>query len=289
MSVRVAFPARVGAPTAFVRAHPALVIGVLVLAVLTLMTVTASWHLPHDPLRADLSAQFLPPSREHWFGTDQSGFDVYSRVIYGVRYDLFIVFFGIAVALLIGVPLGLLAGYRGGVVDTVITRALDVFQAFPLLVLAIAVLAAVGRGVVPTALVIGIVSAPTFVRLVREETRSLRERSYIEAARCMGLPGLSIVRRYILPGNYGLLATQAATSCGWAILLAASLGFLGLGMPVPLPEWGYMISTGTEGLTSGIWWTSVFPGLAIVTVALAFVLIGDGLASMSDPRQRRAR
>lgn len=288
-SVAPASPAAAKGRRGLLRGNGLLLAGVTILVFVLILTVTAPLHLPHDPLKADLADQLLAPGREHWFGTDESGFDVYSRVVYGARFDLLIALIGVGVALLIGVPLGLLAGFRGGVIDTSISRALDVFQAFPLLVLAIAVLAALGRGVLVTGIVIGLVSAPTFVRLVREETRTLRERAYVEAARCLGFSRMGIVRRYVFPGTLGLIFTQAATSCAWAILMAASLGFLGLGMPVPTPEWGYMISTGADGLVSGVWWTSVFPGLAIVIVAIAFTLIGEGLSRLSDPRRRRAR
>ncbi|BCB84229.1 diguanylate cyclase [Phytohabitans suffuscus] len=267
-----------------------LALGVGILATVLLATLLAPLYLPFDPLEANLPDQYLPPGTDgHLFGTDRSGFDIFSRVVYGARYDLLIALIAIAVALVVGVPLGLLAGYRGRATDTVISRLLDVFQAFPLLVLAIAVLGAFGRGIWITGVVIGVVSAPTFVRLVREQTRTIRDRMFVEAARCSGFTEVQIMRRYVLPANLGVIYTQAATSAAWAILLAAALGFVGVGVPAPLPEWGYMISTGTEGLTRGIWWTSVFPGLAIVLLALAFTLIGESLSRWADPRRRRSR
>lgn len=259
------------------------------LLIVLLMTLVGPLVARYSPVQVDPASQLLPPSAAHWFGTDRYGFDIFSRVVNAARLDLFIAVGAVAVSIGVGLPIGLVVGYVGGKLDGFVMRLFDVVQAFPVLVLAIAVLATLGRGTLNIILVVGIVGVPTYVRLVRGQVRSLRELAYVEAARSVGNNGVRIIFRYLLPGTLGAVAVQAATSCGWAIILTAALGFLGIGVPIPQPEWGYMISTGVEDMTGGQWWTSVFPGIAIVVAVLTFNVLGSTLADVVDPRRREAR
>jgi len=243
----------------------------------------------YDPVALDIQSRHLPPSLEHFFGTDRLGMDVYSRVVWASRVDLFIAISSVLLSIIIGLPTGVLVGYLGGRTDGFVMRAFDVLQAFPVLVLAIAVLATLGRGAVNIVIVVGLIGVPTYVRLARTQVRSMRESSYVEAARSVGNPTPRLVTRYLVPGTLGTTAVQAATSCGWALILTAGLGFLGLGVPVPQPEWGRMVFTGAEDIVSGQWWTSFFPGMAIVVTVFAFNQLGEVLADAVDPRRRKAR
>jgi peptide/nickel transport system permease protein len=243
----------------------------------------------YDPTQVNPFHQLEPPSSTHWFGTDRLGFDVFSRVVHAAGLDLFIAISAVALSIGIGLPIGVFVGYRGGRLDGIIMRLFDVIQAFPVLVLAIAVLATLGRGTQNIVLVIGVLGVPTYVRLVRAQVRTLREFAYIEAARSVGNKPLRLVTRYIVPGTLGIVSVQAATSCGWAIILTAGLGFLGLGVQVPNPEWGYMIATGVEDTVNGQWWMSVFPGIGIVFTVFTFNLVGEVIADAVDPRRRHLR
>jgi peptide/nickel transport system permease protein len=268
---------------------PRFVFGAMVVGGFVAMALLAPVIARYNPTGVDLAHQYQAPSAQHWFGTDRLGFDVFSRVVWATPVDLFIAATAVALSILIGLPVGVAVGYWGGRVDGVAMRVLDVVQAFPVLVLAIGVLAALGQGLQNVILVIGLLGVPTYVRLVRTQVRTLREFGYIEAARSVGNPSLRIMRRYIVPGTLGTIAVQAAISCGWAIIMTASLGFLGLGVPVPRPEWGYMIATGVQDMVNGRWWTSIFPGLAIAVVMLGLNLLGESVADLVDPRRRRAR
>jgi peptide/nickel transport system permease protein len=258
----------------------------VLLGFLVALAIVGPLLSPYDPTKVDPASQFLPPSASHWFGTDRSGFDIFSRVVTAARLDLVIAFGAVMLSVIIGVPIGVVMGYVGGRPDGLVMRGFDVVQAFPVLVLAIGVLATLGQGTINIILVVGLVGVPTYVRLTRGQVMSLRERSYVESARSVGNTGYRIVSRYLLPGTLGTVAVQVATSFGWAIILTAALGFLGLGVPIPTPEWGYMVSTGVEDMTGGQWWTSVFPGLAIVLAVLTFNLVGEALADVVDPRRR---
>ena len=267
-----------------------LVVGLTMFGFMVAVAVFAPLLARNDPLAIDLANQFVPPSADHWFGTASLGFDVFSRVVYAARHDLLIAVSAVALSIAIGHPIGLLVGYVGGWGDSVTMRFLDVIQAFPALVLAIGVLAALGQGVRNLILVIGIVGVPTFVRLVRAEVRSLREHAYVEAGRAVGNSRSKILVRYIAPGTVGTVVTQAAVSCGWAILLAAALGFIGLGVPLPEPEWGAMIAEGIpEMRRGGSWWIPVFPGIAIAITVFSLSLIGESVADLVEPTRRKSR
>ena len=267
-----------------------LVVGLTMFGIMVAVAIFAPWIARNDPLAIDFGTQFLAPSADHWFGTGRLGFDIFARVVYAARYDLVIAMSAVAFSIVIGHPIGLFVGYMGGRIDSLTMRGLDVIQSFPAFVLAVGVLAALGEGVLNLILVVGFVGIPTFVRLVRAEVRSLREHSYVEAGRAVGNSKWQILLRYIAPGTVGTVVTQAAISCGWAILLTAALGFIGLGVPLPEPEWGAMIADGVdEMVVGGRWWISVFPGMAIAFTIFSLSLIGESIADLVEPTRRKSR
>ena len=267
-----------------------LLVGLIMFGGMICVAIFAPFIARNDPLKIDFATQFLAPNADHWFGTGRLGFDIFARVVYAARYDLVISMSAVLFSIVIGHPIGLVVGYLGGRVDSLTMRALDVIQSFPAFILAVGVLAALGEGVFNLILVIGFVGIPTFVRLVRAEVRSLREHSYVEAGRAVGNSRTRIIFRYIAPGTVGTVVTQAAISCGWAILLTAALGFIGLGVPLPDPEWGAMIAEGVEEMVvGGRWWISVFPGIAIAVTIFSLSLIGESIADLVEPTRRKSR
>ena len=232
-----------------------------------------------------LERKLLPPSAAHWFGTDEVGTDVYTRVILGARVSLQIGLVITVIAALIGVPLGIVAGYLGGALGELIMRVTDVFLSVPALILALAVVGALGPGIVNAMLALALVWWPGYVRLVQGKTLALKQETYVEAARAVGTGRLRIVFVHILPNCVSPIVVKASMDMGMAILAAASLGFIGLGAQPPYPEWGAMISHGRNYLPTW-WWYSAFPGLAIYLTVLGFNLLGDGLRDLLDPKSR---
>ncbi len=232
-----------------------------------------------------LERKLQPPSAAHWFGTDEVGTDVYTRVILGARVSLQIGLVITVIAGLIGVPLGIAAGYLGGTLGELIMRVTDVFLSVPALILALAVVGALGPGIVNAMLALALVWWPGYVRLVQGKTLALKQETYVEAARAVGTGRLRIVFVHILPNCVSPIVVKASMDMGMAILAAASLGFIGLGAQPPYPEWGAMISHGRNYLPTW-WWYSAFPGLAIYLTVLGFNLLGDGLRDLLDPKSR---
>ena len=232
-----------------------------------------------------LERKLQPPSAAHWFGTDEVGTDVYTRVILGARVSLQIGLVITVIAALIGVPLGIVAGYLGGTLGELIMRVTDVFLSVPALILALAVVGALGPGIVNAMLALSLVWWPGYVRLVQGKTLALKQETYVEAARAVGTGRLRIVFVHILPNCVSPIVVKASMDMGMAILAAASLGFIGLGAQPPYPEWGAMISHGRNYLPTW-WWYSAFPGLAIYLTVLGFNLLGDGLRDLLDPKSR---
>ncbi len=241
---------------------------------------------PEDALGAvHLESKLLPPSAEHWFGTDEVGNDVMTRVIIGARVSLQIGLIVTGIAILIGVPLGMIAGYFGGWTEEAIMRFTDIFLSIPGLVLAIAIVGVLGPGINNAMLALSLVWWPGYVRLIQAKTISLKSSIYVDAARSMGASPLRIVFVHILPNCMSPIIVKASMDMGMAILMAASMGFLGLGAQPPFPEWGAMISVGRNYLPDW-WWYSFFPGMAIYLTVLGFNLLGDGLRDILDPRTR---
>jgi peptide/nickel transport system permease protein len=275
------------------RRHPLLAFGYVLVFAIILLALLAPLIAPYDPETADAAAVLASPNSSHVLGTDVSGMDVFSRVIYSGRIDLTIAVLGTLVSLLIGSPLGLLAGYFSGVkgfwgwLSEGLMRSADVLQAFPVFVLAIALVAALGQSVRNVIIAIAFVNAPIYLRLLRTQARSLRERRFVDAARVAGNSELRIVFRHILPNAIAPAIVQLSVNMGWAVLLTAGLSFVGAGVQVPTPEWGSMIAVGSQNMITGQWWPALFPGIAVALTVLGFALIGDSLELMLDPVRRR--
>ena len=266
--------------------NPISTIGVAGVLLLLIVTIFAPIMATHDPLEISLTGRFLPPSGEHLFGTDHLGRDIFSRVVYGSRISLTVGFITLIEATLIGTIIGLVAGYTGGTVDSVIMRITDVFLAFPNIILALSVAAALGRGIESVMIALGITWWPLYARLIRGQTLSVREEQYIEGAKLSGAGNLRIMLKHILPNCIAPLIVQISMDIGFTILAAASMGFLGIGAQSPSPEWGLQCASGSKYLVYQ-WWISTFPGLAIFISVISFNLLGDGLRDILDPRLRR--
>jgi len=263
--------------------NPLAVAGLAIIVALGLVALLAPWIATQDPFAQELTQRLQPPSAQHWFGTDQVGRDLFSRVVHGSRITLYIVFLvGIIVAP-IGLAVGAIAGYAGGKVDTVLMRVTDIFLAFPSLVLALAFVAALGPGLLNAVIAIALTHWPGFARLARAETLVVRSSDYIAASRIQGASALRILLRHVIPMCMPSVIVRTSLSMAGVILTAAGLGFLGLGAQPPSPEWGAMLSSGRRFLID-YWWMPTFPGLAIMLVSLAFNLLGDGLRDVLDPR-----
>ncbi|GAB4408302.1 MAG: ABC transporter permease [Anaerolineales bacterium] len=267
------------------RSHPSMIVGILLLAVILFVTVAGPSLVPYKPLKTDPENRLLPPSALHPMGTDAFGRDILSRVVNGARLDLFIAFSVVAIALGIGVAVGMFSGYYGGKVDDVVMRITDVILAFPSFILALAITAILGNSIPNVIIAIAIAYIPYFVRLTRGEVLSAKERDYTEAARCVGNPNWRIIYLHLLPNCLTPALVQATLCLGWAILDASGLAFLGLGIRPPTPEWGVLVSEGSRDIIGGQWWTSFFPGAVIVLTAFAFNLIGDSLRDVTSPTE----
>ena len=235
---------------------------------------------------AHITEKLLPPSGDHWFGTDELGRDVFSRVVYGGRISLTAAILAVGLALIIGVPLGAIAGAYGGKIDNLIMRITDVFLSFPPLLLAIAFVAIMGKSLTNACLATVLSWWPWYTRLVRGQAISIKERVFIQAAETIGTPKWKIVVKHILPNCLSPVIVQASMDTGGIILTVASLSFLGLGASAPTPEWGLMISTGRTYFPD-MWWYCIFPGIAIFITVLCFNLLGDALREIMDPKTRK--
>lgn len=267
---------------------PLSMIGLILVSLFLVVALIGPWIITHpEDIRGavHMDQKLKPPSRSHPFGTDEVGRDLYSRVIMGTRLSLQIGLIIIFVAMGIGVPLGILAGYSGGWVNQVIMRFTDIFLSVPGLLLALAIVGALGPGIKNAMVALSIVWWPGYVRLVQAKTLALREESFIEAARSIGASKLRIIYSHILPNCTSPIIVKASMDMGMAILFAANLGFIGVGAQPPTPEWGAMISTGRNYLPD-FWWMATFPGLAILITVLGFNLLGDGLRDILDPQSR---
>ena len=261
------------------------VAGLVVIVVFIALAVFAPLIVPYDPVATSWTLVRKPPSALHWFGTDDLGRDIFSRVIFGARASLVAGAISVGIALSIGVPFGLLAGYRGGFVDALISRITDAMLACPFLILAIALAAFLGPSLRNAMIAIGISATPVFIRLTRGQTISVKVEDYVEAARAIGNPPCRIALFHILPNILPALLVQATLSIAAAIIAEAALSFLGLGQQPPAPSWGSMLNSAQRFLTNAPW-MALWPGLAIFLVVLSFNLIGDGLRDALDPRQR---
>jgi peptide/nickel transport system permease protein len=259
-------------------------LGLLIIIALLVVAALAPLLAPYSPFIGDLkTSRLLPPSSEHWFGTDDLGRDIYSRIIYGSRWTLYVVVLVAIIAAPIGLLIGAVAGYAGGWTDAILMRITDIFLAFPKLILALAFVAALGPGIENAVLAIAVTSWPPYARIARAETLTVRNSDYIKAVQLMGATPTRIVFRHIMPLCISSLIIRVTLDMAGIILTAAGLGFLGLGAQPPLPEWGAMIASGRRFILDQ-WWVAAAPGLAILIVSLGFNLLGDGLRDALDPR-----
>jgi peptide/nickel transport system permease protein len=266
--------------------NPLSAVGLALSAAFVLMAIAAPLLAPHDPLAMDPSNRLAAPSALHWFGTDDGGRDILARVIYGTRSSLLTALGILSLASLIGTSIGLAAGYFGGWVDETLMRITDMFLAFPALVLAMGLAAALGPSLFNAMLATAVVWWPWYARLVRGQALHLKNEAFVEAARVAGASGLRIAVRHILRNCLTPIIVQMSLDIGYAILTLASLSFIGLGAQPPTPEWGSMVSIGRDYFLDQ-WWIVTFPGLAIFVSVMAFNLLGDGLQESLSPRLRR--
>lgn len=260
--------------------------GTVVLALVVVAVLAGPYLVAWGPEEIDPAASLAAPGGAHLLGTDVNGMDIWSRVLHAGRIDLGVAVTSVALAVILGSLLGLVAGYRGGWVDDVLMRVLDIFQAFPAFILALAVAALFGGGIANLILVIALVNAPAYARLVRAEVRGVRELPFVEASRAAGASTFGTLWRHVLPNSLTSVRVIAPLNCGWAMLTLAGLSFLGLGVPLPTAEWGAMISLGMGDVVAGRWWTSVPPGLFLLLCVLGFSLLGEGLQERADAAGR---
>ncbi|HXA93923.1 MAG TPA: ABC transporter permease [Candidatus Dormibacteraeota bacterium] len=261
----------------------------LAFALFVLLVVLAAagpWLVPYDPLATNTAEALKPPSRAHWFGTDQLGRDLLSRVVVATRLDLTISICAVMIAFAVGSAAGVTGGFYGGWTDRLVGRVLDTIMAFPLFVLAMGIVAALGNTVANIVYATAIINVPFYARLARSEVMVRREAGFIEAARLAGNGGVRILAVHLFPNCLPPMMVQISLNLGWAILNAAGLSFIGLGVRPPTPEWGIMVAEGAAFIVSGEWWIALFPGAALMLAVFCFNLLGDGLRDLIDPRRR---
>ncbi len=264
-------------------------LSLVVVMLLIFIAVVSPYIVPHPEhieTEANPRDKLLPPSGQYFFGTDELGRDIFSRVLYGTRISLQTALVAVGLALVIGVPLGAVAGATGGLADEIIMRITDIFLSFPPLLLAIAVAAFLGPSLENAMIAIAISWWPWYTRLIRGQAVSIRERQFVKAAKAIGTPPIRIIFGHIVPNCIAPVIVQASMDIGGVILTIASLSFLGLGAQSPTPEWGLMVSTSRNYFLNA-WWYSIFPGLAIFVTVLVFNLLGDGLREILDPKTRK--
>jgi peptide/nickel transport system permease protein len=259
--------------------------GLIILVLLILAAILAPYITRYDPIEIDPPSRTLPPSRDHWMGTDAFGRDIYTRVVYGARVSLPVGLVAVGIAATVGAVLGLLSGYYGRWADGIIMRIIDIMLAFPNIMLALVIVAILGPSIRNVMIAVGIGEIPRYTRLIRGQVLSARELLYVEAAKVIGTPTSKIMFRHILPNVVSPVVVLATLSVGSAILAAAGLSFLGLGAQPPRPEWGSMLADGRQFLRSH-WWVATMPGLAIALTVLSINMFGDGLRDSLDPRIR---
>ncbi|EIG59883.1 ABC transporter permease [Bradyrhizobium canariense] len=256
------------------------------LIVILLAAIFGPYVVPYDPLASDTAASLKPPSAAHWFGTDQLGRDIFSRVVVATRLDTFIAVASVVLVFLMGGLAGIAAGYFGGWTDRIVGRIADTIMAFPLFVLAMGIVAALGNTVQNIILATAIVNFPLYARVARAEANVRRNAGFVQAARLSGNGEFRILLVHILPNIMPIMIVQMSLTMGYAILNAAGLSFIGLGVRPPTAEWGIMVAEGAGFMVSGEWWIALFPGLALMIAVFCFNLLGDGLRDIVDPQRR---
>ncbi|CAN7713739.1 ABC transporter permease [Bosea sp. LjRoot237] len=255
-------------------------------ALILLAAIFGPSIVPYDPLASNTDAALQAPSRAHWFGTDQLGRDIFSRVVAATRLDFSIAIFSVALVFLMGGLAGVMAGFYGGWVDKVVGRIADTIMAFPLFVLAMGIVAALGNSVGNIVLATAIINFPLYARVARAEANVRRDSGFVQAARLSGNSDWRLLLTQIVPNIMPIMAVQMSLTMGYAILNAAGLSFIGLGVRPPTPEWGIMVAEGASFIVSGEWWIAFFPGLALMIAVFCFNLLGDGVRDLVDPQRR---
>jgi peptide/nickel transport system permease protein len=281
-----AVPGRSVRPWQWSRRNPVTAVGFTIILGIAVVGLLAPVIAPYDPYALDPRLKLREPSWSHPFGTGLFGEDIFSRVLYGIRIDFGIGIGAVGVGLVVGSTIGALAGYLGGKVDEVAMRTMDIIAAFPGFILALAIAGALGPSIPNLIIAIAFVNVPVYARLMRARFLVIRNAQYAMAARGVGAPRLRILTWHLLPNSLAPIFVQSTLQFGWAILDAAGLSFLGLGVRLPTPEWGVMIGLGVPRIVTGQWWVSLFPGLAIAIAVMGFNLIGDGLQDVLDPTRR---
>jgi peptide/nickel transport system permease protein len=253
---------------------------------IVLCALIGPFVVPHDPLASDTSATLQPPSLAHWFGTDLLGRDIFSRVVVATRLDFVIAFASVVLVFIMGGLAGIAAGYFGGWTDRIVGRISDTIMAFPLFVLAMGIVAALGNTVTNIVIATAIINFPLYVRVARAEANVRRDAGFVQAARLSGNGEFRILLTQILPNIMPIMMVQISLTMGYAILNAAGLSFIGLGVRPPTPEWGIMVAEGAANIISGEWWVALFPGAALMLAVFCFNLLGDGLRDLVDPQRR---
>jgi peptide/nickel transport system permease protein len=268
------------------RENPVTLVAFVLFALLVVVAIAGPWLAPYDPLASNAARALEPPSAAHWFGTDNLGRDVFSRVLVAARLDLAIAVAAVALACAVGAALGAAAGYWGGWIDAAVGRLVDTIMAFPLFVLAMGIVAALGNTIENIVYATAIINLPFYARVVRAEVQIRKDAGFAQAARLAGNTDLQVLALHVFPNALPALMVQISLNMGWAILNAAGLSFIGLGVRPPTPEWGIMVAEGANFIVSGEWWLAIFPGLALMLAVFTFNLLGDGLRDIVDPRQR---
>jgi peptide/nickel transport system permease protein len=278
---------------AFMRSRPSFAVGYAIVTVVIVVAVFAPWLAPYGPVTADPNVYLLPPGPGHVLGTDGTGMDIFSRVLFAPRVDLAIAIIGTLLSAVIGGAVGAVVGYYEGqrawrrAMSTIVMRSADVLQAFPVFVFAIALVAVFGQSLKSIVLAIAFVNTPIYLRLMRIQVLSISKLRYIEAAYVAGASDIAILRRHVVPNAVAPLLAQLSVNIGWSVLLTAGLSFVGAGVVAPTPEWGSMIAMGFQNIVTGQWWPSVFPGIALCLTVLGFALVGASVEVLADPVRRR--
>jgi peptide/nickel transport system permease protein len=278
---------------AVLRRRPTFAVGYAIVTAVVVTALLAPWIVPYGPMEADPTVYLLPPGPGHLLGTDGTGMDIFSRVLYAPRVDLAIAGIGTLVSASLGSCIGAIVGYYEGQrswrrgLSTSVMRAADVLQAFPVFVFAIALVAVFGQSVRSIIIAIAFVNAPIYLRLMRTQVLSIRRLRYVEAAYVAGASDVSILARHVIPNAMAPVLAQLSVNIGWAVLLTAGLSFVGAGVVAPTPEWGSMIAMGFQNVVTGQWWPSVFPGIALGITVFGFALVGASIEVLADPVRRR--
>jgi peptide/nickel transport system permease protein len=268
------------------RGNPLTAVAAAGVAILIVLALIGPWIVPYNPTASDVAIALQAPSAAHWAGTDQLGRDVFSRTVVAAGLDLMIAASAVSLSFVVGAVIGSICGYAGGRLDRIVGRFVDVLMAFPLFVLAMAMVAALGNRVENIVIATAFINLPFYIRFARAEVNVRRNAGWVESARACGDSHLSVILRFLLPNILPAMAVQISLNLGWAVLNAAGLSFIGLGVQQPTPEWGIMVAEGARFISTGNWWLVACPGFALMIAVLFFNLLGDGLRDILDPRMR---